>query len=178
MRSEEHQSLLVRRRIKFVAEKGSMARLLKKGCNAALQRELFRRVRPRDLLEIHSQGEYDRWLMEIVQASCWRAYSPHDCDDVRWGHFAKLINIVVYEIVANREAFPDDTAWRRLHSFLHIPLDSKIMARLAVADPDFPVVGKLNGMTSEEYFAAQQAAREIAGRNGVSPIWFEAAWSA
>ena len=42
---EQHRNALIRRRIKFVVEKGAMARLFKSGTNSELQEELFRNLK-------------------------------------------------------------------------------------------------------------------------------------
>jgi len=41
---EQHKKALIRRRIKFVVEKGAMARLFKKDTNFLLKKELFHRL--------------------------------------------------------------------------------------------------------------------------------------
>ncbi len=56
---EQHRDALIRRRIKFVVEKGAMARLFKGGTNPALQEELFNRIKPVELAEIQVQDHYD-----------------------------------------------------------------------------------------------------------------------
>jgi hypothetical protein len=72
---EQHRDALIRRRIKFVAEKGAMARLFKRGTNPALQEELFNRLRPAGLAKIQVQDQYDEWLTQIVELECWSKYS-------------------------------------------------------------------------------------------------------
>lgn len=59
---DEHRAALVRRRIKFVAEKGAMARLFRKGTNTQLQRELFRQLQPSTLARPATRDAYDAWL--------------------------------------------------------------------------------------------------------------------
>ena len=68
---EQHREALIRRRIKFVVEKGAMARLFKAGTNAALQEELALRIRPEELSRIQTRDEYDSWLLATVESSCW-----------------------------------------------------------------------------------------------------------
>ena len=108
---------------------------------------------------------------------CWQAYSRNGLDDDRWGYFAKLVNIIVYEITANRELLAEND-WRRLQPFLHVPIDSTVTYQLLKLDPVFPVVWTLRGMTKGQYLAVQDAVRVLALRHGIPPIWFEAAWSA
>ncbi|HVF70040.1 MAG TPA: hypothetical protein VM940_00345 [Chthoniobacterales bacterium] len=55
---------LIRRRIKFVAEKGSMARLFAKGTNSDLQEKVFQAVTPALLYSLRSQNAYDEWLKQ------------------------------------------------------------------------------------------------------------------
>jgi len=80
---EQHREALIRRRIKFVAEKGAMARLFKAGTNAALQEELARRLRPEDLSRLQTRDEYDSWLFATVESSCWEPYSRNGLDEDR-----------------------------------------------------------------------------------------------
>lgn len=174
---EQHLEALIRRRIKFVVEKGAMARLFKAGTNAALQDELFRRIRPTEISRIQTRNEYDAWLLSAVESSCWQPYSRNGLDDDRWAYFAKLINIVVYEILANRELF-FEADWQRLRPFLHIPIDATVTHHLSKLEPSFPGVWMLKGMTKNQYVLVQDAARRVAYAYGVPPIWFEAAWSA
>ena len=174
---ERHREALVRRRIKFVVEKGAMARLFKRGTHTGLQQELFRRVVPARLSALRARDEYDAWLINTVELECWQAYSRNGLKDDRWGYFAKLLNIIVYEITANRELLAEGD-WRRLQPFLHLPIDSTVTYQMSRLDPKFPSVWTLKGMTKGHYLAVQDAARALAVRHGVPPIWFEAAWSA
>lgn len=175
--AEEHRDALIRRRIKFVVEKGAMARLFKAGTHGALQEELFRRLLPAQLARIQTRDEYDTWLLETVESSCWEPYSRNGLDEDRWAYFAKLVNIVVYEILANRELF-SEADWQRLRSFLHVPIDATITYHLSKVDPGFPAAWVLKGMTRKQYVRVQAAVRALGERHGVPPIWFEAAWSA
>ena len=172
-----HREALIRRRIKFVVEKGAMARLFKAGTHKGLQEELFRWVAPARLSAVQTREEYDAWLVDSVELECWQAYSRNGLEDDRWAYFAKLVNIVVYEIAANRELLAEDD-WERLQPFLHLPIDSTVTYQLQQLDPKFPAVWTLKGMTKAQYLAVQSAARALAVRYGVPPIWFEAAWSA
>ncbi len=61
--AEEHQDALIRRRIKFVVEKGAMARLFRRGTSPALQNELFRRIRTSELAE--SVNDFETPLVRI-----------------------------------------------------------------------------------------------------------------
>ena len=173
---DRHRVALIQRRIKFVVEKGAMARLFKRGTHAALKDELFRRVVPAHLSALQTRGEYDAWLVKTVELDCWQSYSRNGLDDDRWAYFAKLVNITVYEIAANRELLGEDH-WRRLRPFLHVPIDSSVTNQLSKLDPGFPRMGMLKGMNKRQYLILQKIIRAIAARHGVPPIWFEAAWS-
>jgi len=174
---QQHRDALIRRRIKFVVEKGAMARLFKGSSNSALQEELFRCIKPAELSRIQTHDEYDAWLISTIESPCWEPYSRNSLDDDRWAYFAKVINIVVYEIVANRELF-SEADWQRLRPFLHIPVDMTVTDHLSRLEPTFPGVWVLKGMTKDQYMCAQDAARRLGREHGVPPIWFEAAWSA
>lgn len=174
---EEHRDALIRRRIKFVAEKGAMARLFLGGTSSALKEELFRRLKPSELACIKTREEYDGWLTRTVELQCWQKYSRNGLDADRWAYFAKLINIVVYEIVSNRELFSEED-WQRIRPFLHVPIDSNVTYHLSQIDRDFPTIFILKGMTKQEYLCVQEAVRKIADSHKLPPIWFEAAWSA
>ncbi len=94
----------------------------------------------------------------------------------RWAYFAKLINIIVYEVVTNRELFYE-LDWRKLCPYLHIPIDDNVLKHLGQLDNEFPVLSQLKGMKAQDYWRVQRAARTLANKAGVPPIWFEAAWS-
>jgi hypothetical protein len=177
----ERYDSLIRRRIKFVTEKGSMARLFPKGTNHILQEELFRLLKPSDLAQIQTREEYDNWLVQIVELDCWEKYSRHGLDIERWAYFTKLINIIVYEIVSNRDLV-SEVDWKRIQPFLHVPIDKIVMNHLAKIDSNFPSLddleGDLKGMTKEKYWQIQDGIRKLAKTYRVPPIWFEAAWSA
>lgn len=72
---QQHRQALVRRRIKFVVEKGAMARLFRGGTHGALQEQLFRCILPEELAQIRTRGEYDAWLIRTVELDCWRKFS-------------------------------------------------------------------------------------------------------
>src|ERR1051326_3488165 len=121
--NEETREALFRRRIKFVVEKGAMARLFKAGSHAALQDEIFRRLIGVQFGRFKTRINYDKWLVQTVESQCWQRYSRFGLSLDRWAYFAKLFNIVVYEIVANRELV-SDAHWQRLRPFLHVPIDN------------------------------------------------------
>jgi hypothetical protein len=173
----QHQDALVRRRIKFVVEKGAMARLFRDGTHQELQEALLQFIKPSRLSSIRTCAEYDSWLIETIKSNRWKRFSRNGLRSDRWSYFAKLVNIVVYEIISNREVFPD-VGWQRLKPYLHIPIDSIVIAHLCVQEPEFPRLTRLKGMTKETYLTIQYAARALAKKRGVWPIWFEAAWSA
>ena len=114
---EQHRDSLIRRRIKFVVEKGAMARLFRAGLSLGLQEELFSRLKPTEIAKVQSQDEYDNWLISTIELDSWAEYSRNGIEVDRWGYFAKLINIVIYEIISNRELFLE-MDWLRLRPFL------------------------------------------------------------
>ena len=173
----QHRDALIRRRIKFVVEKGAMARLFRARTHRDLQDELVRSVDVSQLAVIQTRDEYDSWLVSKIESTRWKRFSRHGLANDRWAYFAKLLNIVIYEVISNRELF-SDVDWTRLRSFLHIPVDSTVTLHLSSLEPTFPRVTRLKGMTKREYLEVQNATRRLAEVHGVPPIWFEAAWSA
>jgi hypothetical protein len=133
-----HQEALFRRRIKFVVEKGSMARLFKAGMHGGLQEELFHCLTPETVVSPKTQEDYDRWLLGVIQSERWEPYSRNGLAEDRWGYFAKLINIITYEMLCNRELC-SDADWLRLSRYLHIPLDSNVF--LSLSTHPFPPAG-------------------------------------
>lgn len=128
--AEQHREALLSRRIKFVVEKGAMARLFRAGTNAALQKEFFRLLQPSEIAKLQSRDAYDEWLIKTVELE---HYSRNGLRSDRWAYFAKLINIVVYEIVANRELF-SESDWQRIRPFLHLPIDLNVSIELERLD--------------------------------------------
>jgi hypothetical protein len=80
---EQHREAIIRRRIKFVVEKGAMARLFKGGTHEALREQLARCVRPEHLSHIQTRGEYDSWLLSTAESSCWEPFSRNGLDEDR-----------------------------------------------------------------------------------------------
>ena len=172
---DAHKDALVRRRVKFVVEKGAMARLFKAGTSSDLQRELTRRLKPSSITKLQSRDGYDNWLLDLIEDGCWEQYSRNGLSEDRYAYFAKLINIVMCEIVSNRELIAESD-WQRLRLWLHLPLDSSIFYSLQQIDPAFPATWMLKGMTRQQYWSMQNAARKLAEHYGIPPIWFEDAW--
>ena len=173
----ERRNALVRRRIKFVVEKGAMARLFRKGSHRELQGELFRRIDLIRLTSIGSQKEYDDWLKQNIKLDCWKHYCSDAIERVRWAYFAKLLNIVIYEIVSNHELV-SESDWNNLKNFLHLPIDKIVQNELHRLDPVFRPMKSLKGMTESQYDSVQKSARDVAMRYSTPPISIEAAWSA
>ncbi len=171
-----HKDALVRRRIKLVVGHPSMARLFKGGTSFILQEQLFPRLQPSDVTKIRSRDEYDNWLIGLVEDNCWEQCSRKGLSEDRWAYFAKLINIVTYEIVSNRELV-SESDWQRVLPWLHLPLDSNVFYSLQEIDPEFPATWVLIGMTREQYWAMQNAARKLAEHYAIPPIRFEDAWA-
>jgi len=97
-----HRDALLRRRIKFVVEKGAMARLFKGSTSHELQKEVFRQVRPEKIALIRSCEEYNSWLISLIKKDWWEPYSRNGLNQDRWGYFAKLLNILnINETVIN-----------------------------------------------------------------------------
>ena len=154
-----------------------MARFFLRDTSPDLQEELFKALRPSRLAGIRTREEYDQWLVELVESERWAPYSKNGLQADRWAYFAKVINIVTYEIVANRELFSEQD-WERIQPFLHLPIDANVSLHLEKLDPAFPAIFYLKGMSKTAYWEFQTAARQLAATLGVPPIWFEAAWSA
>lgn len=174
---EEHRDLLIRRRIKFVVEKGAMARLFKAGSSFGLQEELFILLQPLEIAKIKTRDEYDKWLIKLVECDKWAPFSRNGIDEDRWGYFAKLINIVIYEIISNRELFSEKD-WQRLRAFLHVPLDWNVTYHLSLITDKISALAVLKGMSKKKYIEIQDEIRKLAEKHDVPPIWFEAAYSA
>lgn len=173
---EVHQDALLRRRIKFVVEKGAMARLFKKDTTQHLQSELFRALKPSAIVAHKSQDEYDGWLQGLTKENRWACCSRNGLKEDRWAYFAKLLNIVIYEIVSNRELV-SERDWRKVRPWLHVPLDSSVCFTMTQLDPSFRASRHLKGMTQAQYLEMQSAIRRLARKYGVPPIWFEDAWT-
>jgi len=132
---------------------------------------------PSAITECRTRDSYDEWLIKIIELPCWEPYSRNGVENDRWGYFAKVVNIVCYEIVANRELC-SESDWERIRPFLHLPIDERVLIELERLDANVPKILWLKGMTKAQYFRVQAAARRLADAHGVPPIWFEAAWSA
>jgi hypothetical protein len=174
---QQHRDSLIRRRIKFVVEKGAMARLFKAGSSSELQKELFACLQPFEMAKMKTRDEYDGWLIQVVERDTWESFSKNGIDEDRWAYFAKLVNIIIYEIISNRELF-EEQDWLRLRPFLHVPLDWTVTYHLNQITDKIPPLAVLKGMSKEKYLGIQAAIRELAEQHNVPSIWFEAAYSA
>jgi len=173
---KQHLDALLKRRIKFVVEKGAMARLFRCGTHSSFQRSLFTQLKPARIVRIRSQRQYDAWLSRTVRLRVWARYSQNGVAADRWAYFAKLINILVYEIIANRELVAERD-WKRLRPFIHVPVDARVLDHLCRVDRNYAWPEHLKGMSGKDYRRIQDAVRRVAKAQKVPPIWFEAAWS-
>lgn len=173
---EAHCDALLKRRIKFVAEKGAMARLFKAGTTADLQYELFNSLKPIFITSHMTRKDYDAWLLGLIKNDRWSRYSRNGLREDRYAYFAKLLNIIIYEIVSNRELV-SELNWTKIRPWLHAPLDSNVFVNLTKIDPSFPACWILKGMTETQYLGMQESIRTLASKYGVPPIWFEDAWT-
>ncbi len=131
-----------------------------------------------------SLQEFDDWHRGIIQDNCWRHFTVRNIEQVRWGHFAKLVNIIIYEFVANNEIMTDEEA-RRLRSLIHLPIDKKVLDAVRTLVPDAELPRTLLDMNEKEYTHIQWTIRDAARRAedaaskvvGVPAIWFEDAYS-
>lgn len=73
--SNQHEDALVRRRIKFVVEKGAMARLFREGTHRELQEALFQLIKPSELSSIRTCAQYDSWLLQTIESNRWKRFS-------------------------------------------------------------------------------------------------------
>jgi len=160
---ERHIEAVIRRRIKFVVEKGAMARLFKKNSHRQLQGVLRQEMDVDALKARQSADDFDAWHRRIVLQQCWANFTDRPIEEVRWGHFAKLINIILYELAANNEIVTDDEA-RRLRGLLHLPIDQKVLDLVRALQPGTRLPKKLLGMTEADYVAIQRAIRDEARR--------------
>ncbi|HEU5247707.1 MAG TPA: hypothetical protein VFU09_11500 [Candidatus Udaeobacter sp.] len=103
-----------------------MARLFRADASQRLQAELFRRLKPRRLTALATRDAYDKWLLQTIESDCWRRFARNRLGLDRWAYFAKLLNIIIYEIVSNRELF-SDADWNRIRYFLHVPIDASVV---------------------------------------------------
>ncbi|HTP66829.1 MAG TPA: hypothetical protein VMJ66_15665 [Geobacteraceae bacterium] len=161
--AEEHRKALLRRRIKFVAEKGSMARLFRAGTNQDLQMQLFQVLQLADITASQKIEEYDDWLVRTVEIPEWEQFCRGKIESDRWGYFAKLINIIIYEILSNRELV-SEIDWLRMRHFIHVPIDSNVTFNIGKIDPNFAGIWMLQGMTKQRYLQFQSDARILAAK--------------
>jgi hypothetical protein len=173
---KQHDDDLLRRRIKFVVEKAAMARLFRKGRGRKLQSRLFDMLKPQAIASLKTKKSYEKWLTQLIESNAWKPFTRYKLDEVRWPHFAKLVNIITYEIISNRELV-GARDWERLKWFVHVPLDKSVGAYLRRFDGDFPRITRLKGMTEDNYFDLQKRVCQLGERLSVPPIWFEAGYS-
>lgn len=172
---QEHRAAVLRRRIKYVVELGAMARLFQKGQHKALQSALARLLLPATIANIHTRAEYDHWIVSLVRLPLWRRFSRNGLKADRWAYFAKLINIIIYDVTSNRELF-DEQDWLRVRDWLHVPLDSYVLKGAREVCGELRA-GSLQGITQNEYLNIQRALREGARRLKRPAIWFEDAYA-
>jgi hypothetical protein len=153
-----------------------MVRLFKRGVHRQLQDQLFDLIDTARLIAIPSLEGYDAWLDAIIVDDRWEYFSRNGLAADRYGYFAKLVNIIVYEVASNRELLAD-ADWQRLKMWLHVPLDSMVFAAIQSVLPSFPIPATLKGMKADEYWIIQKALRQLARKLEIPPVWFDDAWS-
>jgi hypothetical protein len=155
----------------------AIARLFRKGVHDTLEHLLLGKVQPEMLARLQTRADYEKWVEDTVEDPCWAVVSRWPCESIRWAHIAKVLNILAYEVLANRE-LTAEADWQRLQSWLHVPVDRLVMRHLKGIDTRFNMRSVLKGMTKVEYQQIQAAIQKLALEQGVPPIWFEAAWTA
>lgn len=173
---EDHLEAVVKRRIKFVVEKGAMARLFKKHSHQALKRAVRQRIDLQHLKSMKLAKDFDQWHRGIVIDECWVNYTTRSIEQVRWGHFAKLVNIILYELVANNEIMTYEEA-EQLRGLLHLPIDQKVLDVVRSLCPGISLPQKLLGMSETDYLTIQRTIREEARKLRIPAIWFEDAYA-
>lgn len=171
-----HREALLKRRIRFVVLYPAINRQLKGDRNDLIE-DLSEKIRPETIEGLNTQDEYDCWFEGVVEEAKWSQYRG-DCpeENHRWGQLAKLINIVIYEILHTRGLI-EDSIWQKVLSWLHLPLDSIVVDELFRFDQTFKECPPLNAMTKQKYCDMQDRARKVAVGLQRVPISFEDSWS-
>ena len=174
---QDHREALRLRRLKFLLSYPTppIQSLLNK---KAFREVILEKLRNPPWGAMKKSKDYDDWLCSLVKADCWRPFATRNLESERWGVFANILNIVLYEILWCRELTTEEE-WRRIHPWLHLPLDDHVLHYLYQLDPAmFPNRLWLpTNVTEERYMKVQRAARELASRLNRPAIWFADAWS-
>lgn len=152
-------------------------RYFKAEVKKALIDEIFDQLRTVPWRALKTLEAYDNWLLNLVKKDCWPQLSKNNIERDRWGMLAKLLNIVIYEALWCRELASEED-WRRIHPWLHVPLDDHVINYLHQLDASsFPQFWNLTGVSEDYYMHVQTAARALATNLHRPAIWFEDAWS-
>jgi len=174
---QDHREALLLRRLKFLLSYPSA--LIQSLPNKKAFREvILEKLRHPPWEMMKKSKDYDDWLCSLVKADCWQPFAARTLERERWGVFANILNIALYEILWCRELTTEEE-WRRIHPWLHLPLDDHVMEHLHQLDPAMFPSGSWfpSNVTEERYMKVQRAARVLASRLKQPAIWFEDAWS-
>ena len=174
----EYREAILRRRILMTVKYPAIVRMFPKGTSDGLVADLVRLIRPETLAAINTQTDYNQWVERTIENPCWKAcIKGVDVEPIRWAHVGKIVNIAIYDVLDCHQLIRE-TDRLRLWPWLHVPIDSVVQKHCKKLEPSFAIRKPLIRMTKEDYRDIQERMRDVADKQNVPPIWFEAVWSA
>jgi hypothetical protein len=175
-----HRDAIIRTTARMTALP-SVTRVFADGTAAAL-RDVLARL-PYDELPSLTDGlDYRTWFeaaLQDVGATILRLNPPERRRSVqpgfKWGHGAKVLSLLVRNLVLCSRYFDDETT-RRLEPWLYCPIDGIVMQSLRAAGID-PGVTRINQIGEADFWRIQDMLLAAASRAGVPVVWFDDVWS-
>ena len=94
---------------------------------------------------------------------------------IKWGHAAKILAIYVRDIVLHSRYFEDEEV-ERLTPWLFVPVDSKVMERLADLGVELPF-HKIKEIATRDHFYVVQNLLGANCKSGVARVVFDDVWA-
>ena len=130
-----------------------------------------------EVVNLRTEVEYDDWhkrqiaiVFDALLINNREKYGNH-LEGLKWGHATKVFNLFIGHLYHYSPYFEKEKQTGTVHSFLHIPLDSKVFAVLNKCDIDVPKTIKT--VSENKYLAIQTQLRKAAQKTGVDPLRFD-----
>jgi hypothetical protein len=174
----QHQEAL-KKTIARVVLGPSVMRVYAKGTRDALL-SLLPEIDVDAIIQLKSQEQFSEWFDRHVERTA-RIIDQHNPRNTRirpglkWGHATKIMALYVRDLVLSSRYFSDTDA-AKVSAFLHVPIDSVVIARLRKLGVRQPFTKIKEIDTREKFYAAQEVLAAAALNHKIPRVWFDDNW--
>jgi len=176
---KQHKKALCRTAAEVVLG-SSVIRVFNQGTKVALL-PILKEIDFDHLIEIKNPEEFKKWFEEELDKIAREVKKKNENNDriqpgYKWGHTAKILNLMIREIVLNSRYF-NDVEVKRIKYYLYAPIDSKIITFLKNSDVklDFQYIKQID--TSEKFYSVQEELGKAADKIKVPRVFIDDIWS-